>query len=214
MNMYEIGIPELMELIREGHTGVKYALANRDALVARKHTYTLYGPHSPTIGASIPTNLVPAKVRQLKRTNRRKNYIIYELDDSYKVLRTILMLDYTECDCVMHHFELDGVTYAYHFSDMLQLKNDRIDVLKYQNGQPIYCAEIMGNYIFAQFCEYTEQNKMRVATYSFSPESKHTQFGYPVDWNAPIGALNSPVSRSIREEPIQYIDFSYWFEGK
>lgn len=211
--MYEIGIEGLYQLIQEGRVGADYAWANRSELTDRKHTYTLYGPHSQSLSASIPSSLAPAKVRQIRKTTRRKDYIIYELDASYKPLRTIVMLDYTKCDCVFHHFELNGVTYAYHFDKYGRpAYNDRICVLKYRDGKPWYYGGMTATYIFAEFYEYLEQDKMGITCYSFAPNATHTQFGFPVDWNAPIGTENSPVTRYYREETVQYIDFSHWFE--
>lgn len=213
--MYNVDIEGLTQLIQEGRAGADYAWENRSELIARKHTYTLYGPHSPSLGASIPSSIVPAKVRQLRKSTRRKNYIIYELDDSYKPLRTILMLDYTKCDCIFHHFELNGVTYAYAFTGNERPQyRDVINVLKYQKGKPIYYANTTATSIFAESYEYTEQDRMCISCYNFMPKAKYTQFGYPVDWSAPIGAENSPVSYHCREEPVQYIDFSHWFEEK
>lgn len=212
--MYEIDIPGLLQLIQEGRVGADYAWEHRSELIAREHTYTLYGPHSPSLGASIPSCLVPAKIRLLKKTTRRKDYIIYELDASYKPLRTILMLDYAKCDWIYHHFELGGVTYAYHFNKYGRSEyDDRICVLKYRDGKPYYFAETTATHIFAEFYEYLERDMMGVSRYTFAPEATRSEYGLPVDWNAPIGAENSPVGRNYREEPVQLIDFSHWFSG-
>ena len=213
--MHELDISGLTQLIQEGRVGVDYAWENRNDLIAREHTYTLYGPHDSLLGASIPSSLMPAKVRQLRKSIRRKNYTIYELDDAYRVLRTTQIINYTKCVDTFHHFELNGVRYAYNFSKYGRPQYaDRIFVLKFQDGKPSYFADTTATHIFAEFYEYIEPDRMGVSCYSFSPNATHTQFGYPVDWSAPIGAENSPVSCHYREEPVQYIDFSHWFEEK
>ena len=212
--MYKADIPELMQLIQEGRAGADYAWEHRDELVAREHVYTLYGPHEPPLGASHPSSMISAKARQLRKTTRRKSYTAYELDSSYKPLRTVYVID-QKIDCVDHHFELNGVTYVYSFGKYGRKQySDRIYVLKYQNGKPIYLAETTENYIFAEFYDYIGPDRMGISCYGFATEAKYTMLGYPVDWNAPIGAKNSPVGCHYREEPVQYIDFSHWFEEK
>ena len=211
--MYELDISDLMKLIYEGRAGADYAWEHRDELIAREHTYTLYGPHATLLGASIPSSLTPAKVRQLKESTRRKNYTIYELDNSCRVLRTIQMINYTKCIDTFHHFEVNGATYAYCFNKYGRPRyHDRILVLKYQNGKPIYYADTTATHIYAEFYEYLELEKLGISCYSMATNATHTQFGYPVDWSAPIGAGNSPVSCHYREETVQYIDFSHWLK--
>lgn len=210
--MREISIPELKELMKEGIAGVDYAWEHQEELISRKHTYTLYGPHSELVGANTPSSLTRPKERQLKKTNRRQNYMIYELDDSYRILRTTQMVNYTEHIETFHHFEWNGVWYAYDFGKFgRQDYNTRIFVMKFQDGKPCYYADIERFYIFAEFYEYLEPGKIGITSCSFAPGAKYTVHGYPVDWNAPIGAVNSPVSWHFREEPEQYIDFSHWF---
>lgn len=211
--MYEIDTEGLHQLLLEARSGVEYAWEHYDELAAREHTYTLYGPHTARLGASIPSSFTPVKARKLLKTTRRKNYLIYELDSSYNVLRTIHMLDYTKFDCTFHHFELNGVTYAYPFrKNEKKMYNDAICVLKFAEGNPVYYACAYSSFLFAQFYEYPAPEKMLVSTYRYWTNATHTQYGYPVDRNAPIGALNSPVQRHCQEEVPAYIEFSHWFE--
>lgn len=212
--MHEVSIAEMIRLLQEARVGVDYAWEHYGELAAREHAYTLYGPHVAFLGASIPSSIIPISSRRLRKTTRRKDCLIYELDGAYKILRTVHMINHKQ-NCVYHHFELNGITYAYPFrGEGKQMYDNTIIVLKFEKEMPVYYAYARSNYIFAEFYEYIEQDRMGVSCYSFSPNATHTQFGYPVDWSAPIGAENSPVSCHYREEPVQYIDFSHWFEEK
>ena len=211
--MFEIGIDELDQLFAEGRSAAKYALEHYDDLSQRVHSNVLYGPDAYDIGASVPSKIVPPSARKLLKSTRRKNYLIYQLDEKYKVIRTIHMLDYTQIDCTFHHFELNGTSFAYPFrGDGRNIYNDATYVLKYMDGRPVYYAVVRSNYLFAQFIEYSSSDEMIVSTYRYSPTAKYTRHGYPVDYAAPIGALNSPVQRYCAEEAPAYIDFSYWFK--
>lgn len=211
--MYEIGIDGLHQLLLEARAAAKYAREHYDAFASREHAHTLYGPSADRLGASIPSSFTPIRARKLLKNTRRRNYVIYELDSAYKVLRTIHMLDYTKTDCTYHHFELNGVTYAYPFrGNGGGMYNDEISVLKYSSGRPVYYASVASNFLFAQFYEYPVPEKMLVSTYRYWPTATHTQYGHPVDWNVPLGALNSPVQRYCKEEIPEYIEFSHWFE--
>lgn len=210
--MYEIGVAELHQLFVEAREAAKYAREHYDDFASREHTYTLYGPEAYDIGASVPSVLTPTRARKLLKSTRRKNYIIYELDSGYRVLRTIHMIDYTRTDCTYHHFELEGIQYAYPFRERDgRMYTDKITVLKYDKGRPSYYAIVARNLLFAQFYEYPEHDKMIVSTYRYWPNGKYTLLGLPVDWNAPIGELNSPVERHCTEEAPIEIDFSKWF---
>ena len=157
--------------------------------------------------------MVPIQARILKKTTRRKNHLVYQLDNEYKVLRTVHVLDYTKIDCTYHHFELDGVSYAYPFrGDTNELYNDAIYVLKYINEVPVYYAVGYRNLLFAQFYEYPSSDKMIVSTYRYWPTANVTMHGCPVDRNAPVGAPNSPIQYHRTEEVPAYIDFSHWLK--
>ena len=211
--MYEIGIAELHQLFLEAREAAKYAREHYEDFASREHTYTLYGPEAYDLGASVPSALTSTRARKLLKSTRRKNYVMYELDCDYKVLRTIHMIDYTRTDCTYHHFELDGIHYAYPFRERDdRLYTDKITVIKYEQGRPVYYAIVANKLLFAQFYEYMEPDKMVVSTYRYWPNGSHTLFGFPVDWDAPIGAMNSPVQRHCREEPLVEVDFSKWLK--
>lgn len=211
--MYEIGIDGLQKLMKEGRSAAQYAWDHYEELAARKHTYTLYGPYAYHIGAGVPSKMTHKSARRLLKSTRRKDYLAYELDENYKILRTISVMNYTEVECVFHHFKIGNATYAYPFSgNGKALYNDEINVLHYSNGIPTYFGLVSQNFIFAQFYEYVESNKMLVSTYRFSSKAEYTRYGYPIDWSAPLGAVNSPVDRHCTEEVPEYIDFSHWFK--
>lgn len=211
--MYEIGIEGLHQLLVESRRAAKYAQEHYDLLAARENSYTLYGPDAHGIGASVPSKIVPTTARKLSQSTRRKNHFVYEFDKKYNLLRTVHVLDYNKIDCTYHHFDLNGVCYAYPFSgNSNEMYNDAIYVLKYEDNQPIYYAVGRKNFLFAQFYEYPAPDRMIVSTYRYWPTAEFTMHGYPVDWNAPIGALNSPVQRHCTEEVPGYVDFSHWFE--
>ena len=207
--MFEIGIKELHQLLIDGHAASQYARDHYDQLAARQSAYTLYGASCYGLGASVPSMLTPLSARRLTEKTRRKEYIVYELDDSHKVIRTIHMLDYSKVDCTYHHFELNGVQYAYPFRGKGNgIYNNQIAALKYTEGRPFYYALISNNMLFIQFYEHLGPEKMMVSTYRYWPTAEYTQHGYPVDKNVPIGALNSCVQRHCKEEPIVSLSFS------
>ena len=211
--MFEIGIEELRKLFYEAREAAKYAREHYDDFASRPHTYTLYGPEAYNIGASVPSKLTPIRARKLLKKTRRKYHVIYELDSEYRVLRTVHMIDYTRTDCTYHHFELNGIQYAYPFRERdRRIYTDKITVLKYDLGKPVYYAIVSRGLLFAQFYEYPEPGKMIVSTYRYFHTAKTTMFGLPVDWSAPIGAMNSPVQRHCTEETPVDIDFSKWFK--
>ena len=211
--MYEIGVEELHQLLLDGLSASRYAIANYDSLAERKCKYTLYGPSCHWLGVSIPSTLIPTRARKLTQKTRRKDYVIYELDESFRILRTIHMLDYTRIDCTYHHFDLNGVHYAYPFrGNGNQRYNGEIAVMKYADDRPVCFGLIRKPLLFMQFYEYTTQNHMTVSTYRYWPTAEYTRHGYPVDKNAPIGAPNSCVQRHCREETPAITDFSRWIK--
>lgn len=207
--MYEITMPELQQLLQEGRSAIKYAWNHREEITSRAHTFTLYGPYDPGIGASIPCNTItPKRARKLLHRTRRKDYIIYQLDENYQVLRTILVLD-DKTSHIYHHYELDGTVYVYTYESPA-LKNE-VQFFRYTDGKPVSYGELSRNFVFVQFYDYVDAKKMFVTTYRYSPNAKHSIYGYPVDPNAPIGADNSSVHRRFYEETPEDTDFSRWF---
>lgn len=226
--MYVITKNELQQLLLDRSKAHQYALDHYDELAGRKHTYTLYGPHAHRLGASIPCNTVtPKQARKLLHKTRRKNYVIYHLDEHYRVIRTIIILDYTKVDIIYHHFEIDGVVYACGFSGTMQdgeihpcpLREARISVLddmvlflKFQDGKPVSYGNLSIHMVFVQFYEYVDDTRMLVTSYRYWPHAERNIYGYPIDPEAPIGAINSAVHQRFYEEIPEDTDFSRWFK--
>lgn len=213
--MYEIGLESLQQIMREARAAAKYAREHYDLLASREKTYTLYGPEADFIGACIPSSMTPSRARNLLPKTHRKNYVIYELDEAYLPLRTIHVLDYNKVNLTYHHFTYNGISYAYPFRGRgNEIATDDIAVLKLSEDRTQYFALASRNLLFIQFYTYESENTMSVSTYRYFPTAKYTIHGYPVDWNAPIGALNSPVQRNCYQEPVNNIDFSRWFHAE
>lgn len=210
--MRKISIEELEQFIQTGRRVAQYAWDHYEELAAREKTYTLYGPYDYGIGAGIPGKIIPPRSRKLTKQTRRKNYLIYELDSGYKLLRVVAVWDQTKVECVYHCFDLDGVQYAYPFRGT-EKKSFKREVLAVCNvGQrPQYLAYLRPNSTMVQFFDRINTEKMTVTTYSYTPTAKFTVHGYPVDHAAPLGALNSPVEMGCWDEPLAYTDFSSWF---
>lgn len=227
--MYEVTIEELQQLLLDGRKARQYALEHYEELAARKHTYTLYGPHAHWLGASIPCNTVtPKRARKLLHKTRRKDHVIYHLDEHYKVMRTIIVLNYTKVDAIYHHFDLDGVVYAYSVPGSMKdgefctfpiqrvaqsaYLGDEVHFLRYDDGKPVRYGILHSNFVFVQFYEYVDAEKMLVTTYRYWSRAERSMYGYPIDPDAPIGALNSSVDRHFYEETPEDTDFSRWFK--
>ena len=210
--MYDIDLAGLKQLQREALRAEKYAVTHYDELASRPHRYTLYGPWTYDIGASVPsTTIVPVSQRKIMRKTRRSDYTIYQLDEEYKVIRTICMIDHTIVDCTFHHFELNGTIYAYPFrGDSSELYNRKLYALKCLNGKPVYYGSVSYWHINAQFFEYPSEDKMLTSIYHYVNDKKTNNYGEPIDENAPLDAPNSPILRYCKEETPCFVDFSYW----
>lgn len=212
MKMHEINMEYLDQLILDGRSAAQYAWDHYEELIAREAVYTLYGPKDYGIGAAMPGKFISKRSRKLTKQTRRKDYIIYELDSNYKLLRTILMRNYTEVEHIYHCFELNGIQYACPFYGA-QKKVLRKEVLAvgYSDAKPCFLGFLSEHSLVAQFFDYPSHDKMIVTTYSYSKVSKYSSHGYPVDYSAPIGTLNSPVNCGTWEEEMTDTDFSKWF---
>lgn len=210
--MYEISVNEIDQFLRDGRQVAQYAWDHYEELVTREKMYTLYGPYEYGIGAGIPGKFIPSNSRKLTKQTRRKNYVIYELDSSFRLLRTVTVRDYTKVESTYHCFDYDGVQYAYPFrgTDKKSFKREVL-AIRTVDQKPQYWAAIGPNSVLVHFFEHIDSERMAVTLYSYTPTARFTVHGYPVDHSAPIGALNSPVERGYWEEPAAYTDFSAWF---
>lgn len=226
--MYEATLDELKQLLKDNCKAWQYALDHYEEVVSRTHSYTLYGPHAHWLGASIPCNTVtPKRARKLMAKTRRKDYVIYHLDEHYKVMRTIIVLEYTRVDVIYHHFELDGVVYA--FSTPGSLKDGEVQpfssrfgkrfyvdgethFLRFEDEKPVSYGIVNPGLVFVQFYEYVDSQRMVVTTYRYWPFARRNEYGDPIDPDAPIGADNSPVRFKVYEVTPEDTDFSRWFK--
>lgn len=210
--MREISIHELERFLQTGKQVTQYAWDHYEELAVRKKEYTLYGPYDYGIGAGMPGKFISLHSRKLTKKTRQNNYLIYELDSDYKLLRVVTVRDQTKIESVYHCFEMDGVQYAYPFrgTDKKSFKDEVLAVCTVDQ-QPQYLAWLSPNSVMVQFFDYVCPEKMAVTTYSYTPTAKFTVNGYPVDHSAAIGTLNSPVERGHWEEKPTYTDFSAFF---
>ena len=110
--MIEISMSELELFMQKGRYAAQYAWEHYDELFARKAKFTLYEPVAYGVGAGMPGKFVPQSVRKLMKQTRRKNYLVYELDDKYQLLRTVLVQNNEKVLYTYQCFELDGTMYG------------------------------------------------------------------------------------------------------
>lgn len=209
----ELDIEDLKQMLVAGRRARQYALDHYEELAAREAVYTLYGPMDYAIGAAIPGHSVSKSSRKLTLKTRRKEYILYELDRDYKLLRAKHMYVCSQHNCTYHCFELEGIQYACTFEfNPKRVFRDEIVAIGYENTKPYFYGNLSEDIVLAQFFDYLSPEKVRVTGYYFSPFSEYTVHGYPTDPDAPLGKPNSPAQRSYREEKPMYTDFSKFFK--
>ena len=121
--MIELTLDDLKQLLLDGRRARQYAQDHFEDHAAREATYTLYGPYASKTGAAIPGRFTPKSARNLTLKTRRKTYLIYELDNEYKLVR-IKDVFRSINDNTYHCFELDGVQYSCPF--LFNQKENRI----------------------------------------------------------------------------------------
>ena len=209
--MIDLTLEDLKQLLLDGRRARQYARDHYEELAAREATYTLYGPYAYHTGAAVPWGYTPKRARNLTLKTRRKEYISYELDNEYKLIRVRDVFNSVN-DNTYHCFELDGVQYACPFLFNRKEKSlGEVVAVNYKDGKPYSYAFLSENVLFVQFCEYVSPERALMTEYSYNPVSEYTMHGYPTDPEAPIGALNSAATRVCWEEEPVYTDFSQWF---
>lgn len=209
--MKDLTMEDLKQLLLDGRQVAQYAWEHYEELAAREAVYTLYGPYEYGIGAAIPEEIIPKASRILTRKTRRKNYMIYELDGEYKLLRVTQVFNSVN-DVTYHCFELEGIQYACPFAyNQKRKRRDEVIALAYKDGKPHFYGNLTENKVHVDFYEYVSPEKVRVTGYSYNPVSKYSLHGYLIDPDAPLGELNSPAQRSCWEERPMYTDFSQFF---
>jgi len=211
--MKDLNLEDLKQLLLDGRRAAQYAWDHYDELAAREAVYTLYGPLAYYTGAAIPGNFTPKNARKLTLETRRTDYLIYELDSEYKLLRVKYVLNSVQYD-TYHWFELDGIQYGCPFQCKGKMGiPDDVVAVAYKDGKPYFSALLSDCVVTARFFEYVSQEKALITEYSYHPFFEHSFYGYPTDPNAPINALNSAATRVSWEEKPMYTDFSQFFKG-
>lgn len=209
----ELEIEDLKQMQVARRRAIQYAWEHYEELSAREAVYTLYGPMDYTIGAAMPGHLVSKNSRKLTYKTKRKEYLIYELDSEYKILRVRHVFEYPIGNFAFHCFELDGIQYACAFKyDKKEFRCNEVIAVGYKDGKPYFCGNLSHNVVFADFYEYISPEKVRVTEYYYNPVADYSAQGYPLDPNAPLGEPNSPARRYYREEKLMYTDFSKFFK--
>lgn len=212
--MYELDQAGLDAILEEHLKAADYAREHYEDFAKRKHSYTLYGAEAYYLGVQIPSKFTPKAARKLLKTTRRENYTAYELDENYNVLRTIHMLEHgNRIDCTYHHFELNGLHYAYPFrGDTDEEYTREIAVLKYSQGKPVYFALASKHQLVIELYTYSSPDSMSVSTYTYHVTARTSYYGLPVDPNAPINAENSNIMHYCNEQRPYFVDFSQYFK--
>lgn len=208
----ELNIEDLKQMLVAGRRARQYALDHYEELAAREAVYTLYGPYDYRIGAAAPGPIVSKNSRKLAFKTKRKNYLVYELDSDYKLLRVKHVFEQRN-DPIYHCFGLDDIQYACPFKyNQNEVYGTEVIAFVSKDRKPYLHANMTENSLLAEFYEYVSPEKVRVTGYSYHPISNYTVHGHPTDPNAPLGELNSPAQKSAYEEKPLYTDFSKFFE--
>ncbi len=209
----EINYTELKALLAQCRAAVEYAWDHQAEIMERSYVHTLYGPFAHGIGALAPSvKITSVRARKLCKKTRRKTYVRYDLDQNFQPVRTTQFYD-NGTQSTFYHFELFGVQYAYSYSGTLGKESpSKIFAILYKDGKPVYYASAYRIFMYIQFFEYTPDNRVLVSTYRLFTKSKYTPNGYEVNWDAPIGAPNSPVQVQQWAEEPQDTDLSKWFK--
>ena len=201
---YEI----LDDLIAKGDRARQYAWDNYDVLNQRKTAYTLYGPDTHYLGVLAAGSATSARKRKIQRTTRSKRYLRYEFDEDFRLIRIRHMCNYSEIDCTYHMFELDGILYGEPFArDRKTVYPGFTTAVKFENGRSVYYAMSRKNYLCVDFYSYPKPDWVITDVFLYSPNSQYLSTGLPVNWDAPFGAQDSPVTLDHHEEPYCHFDF-------
>ncbi len=211
---------------------IDYFQKNYEEIANRPCAYRLYGAYEidgigPLRPRPLKGTVFPRKLST--KYTRRKNYTIYELDKSYKVLRIIHMLDYNALDCVYHFFDLGEYTYAYpvfpHWSNKVYPIEipywdayTEICAQKYKNGHPFATLVCNMSRLITEYYEYISDSEIDLTTYWYYP-TKKTMYGIKTNGyeevieDAPFESVHSPVvvGNCIEKRTYDY-DFSKYFQ--
>jgi hypothetical protein len=201
---YEI----LDDLIAKGNRARQYAWDHYEVLNAKETAYVLCGPDNHSLGVLAAGHATPARKRKLQRSTLAKRYLRYEFDQDFRLIRIRHMCNYAEIDCTYQMFEMDGILYGEpFFRDRKAVYPGDTIAVKFENGRPVYYAMSRKNYLCVDFYTYPQPDRVLTDVFLYSPNSQYCSTGLPVNWDAPFGAQDSPVTLDHRDEPYVHFDF-------
>lgn len=206
--MVQFSYIEMHKLIEKGCMAFEYAWEHYEELNLRPAVHRLYGPDASFVGALAAGHPVSPNLRTLRKSTRRKSYMIYEFDADFKILRIKHVKDYDKIDCTIHMFEWDGVFYGRMFrGDEKGYYSNYFFAVNNKDDRPAYFAHGSRNVLCVYFYEYPCDDRVNTTCYLYHPNSEFTSAGLRADWDAPMGAHNSPVTISQYDQPYTHIDF-------
>ena len=126
----------------------------------------------------------------------------------FKILRIKHVKDYDKIDCTIHMFEWDGVFYGRMFrGDEKGYYSNYFFAVNNKDDRPAYFAHGSRNVLCVYFYEYPCDDRVNTTCYLYHPNSEFTSAGLRADWDAPMGAQNSPVTISRYDQPYTHIDY-------
>ena len=211
--MVSVNYDILNELIACGNWAYEFAWANYEMLNNRNASYVLYGPPTNYIGVMAAGHLTPARERKVLKQTRRKNYIMYEFDQYFQILRVRHVCNYNQIDCTYHMFEHNGVIYGCPFWQDKKIRYPAKTVaVMYDRDRPVYFAMTSREYLCVDYYEYPQPDRVKTTCYLYLPTCTYSSTGLQISKDAPFGAQNSPVTIDFCEEEYNHIDFSLHFK--
>lgn len=206
---------DMFRMIDEGQQAFDYIWEHYEELVSRPATYYLYGPKTHYLGILASGHIVPPKERKVHTRVRWKEYCIYELDENFKPIRIKHVNKYQRVHCTYHLFEQDGVIYARGFFEDRKIPiSDDLLTIKQINGRTAFFSISKERYLFADYYEYPTEGTVETSSFLFLPGATEKMHNAPVmNWDAPYGASDSPVTLDYRVEPYLHIDFKSYFNN-
>lgn len=210
--MVELSYNDMHRMMDAGMAAYEYAWNHYDELNGREAKYVLYSPRAYGLGVLAAGFPVSPKDRILQTKTRRKNYLQYELDENFQVLRIRHINRYNHIDCTYHLFEKEGILFARPFlQDRKGFYRKIVYAVQITNGDPVFFAEMNDKRLCVDFYAYPNPNTVAISTVLYQPNSKYTSAGQLMSFDAPYGANNSPVSLDYREEEYHRLNFADYF---
>ncbi len=211
--MKEATLTEIREWIQDAKFATQHVLEHYDELLARCACYTRYGK----LGNGLVDILSPSKymapkgARTLTKSTRKTDYVAYDFDENFRMLCTREVSEgYYGSKCP--HFYIGDTQYAALFYEPNgKLFYSKSYVIRYANNRPILYIVCDKSVMYVHCYEYMEPGLMHVTSYYVYLKAKELH-GVTLNWDAPIGAPNSPVQVQQWAEEPQDTDLSKWFK--